>query len=94
MLLCASMMCGNYDNLRDDVVSLDKAGVDMFHIDIMDGNFVPNISFGPVVIKSIREKSKMIFDVHLMIDEPSRYIKDFADAGAARGSAAHVPQGP
>jgi len=61
---------------------VEKAGADWLHIDVMDGHFVPNITIGPVVVKSIRPVTDLTFDVHLMIDEPGRYIDAFADAGA------------
>ena len=76
--LSASILSCDYLNLEDDIKRLEKAGCNMLHLDVMDGNFVPNISFGMPVIKSIRKHTEMVLDVHLMIDKPHRYIEDFA----------------
>jgi len=77
-----SILSADFSKLGEDILSLEKYGADMIHIDVMDGMFVPNISFGAPIMKSIRKLTNLTFDVHLMIEEPSRYIKDFVDAGA------------
>lgn len=77
-----SILSADFSNLGEEVKRLDKAGADLIHIDVMDGHFVPNITFGPVIIKQIRKYTKLPFDVHLMISPVEKYIKDFSDAGA------------
>ena len=80
--LSPSILSADFANLGEQVRMLDEAGAQYVHIDVMDGMFVPSISFGMPVIKSIRECSDRIFDVHLMIEEPGRYIDDLAEVGA------------
>ena len=80
--LAPSMLAGDFGRLGEQITLLEKAGAEYLHIDVMDGSYVPSISFGMPVISSIRKSSNMVFDVHLMIDEPIRYIDDFAEAGA------------
>src|SRR5690554_2475170 len=80
--LAPSMLAGDFNRLGEQITLLEKAGAEYLHIDVMDGSYVPSISFGMPVISSIRKNSNMVFDVHLMIAEPIRYIDDFAEAGA------------
>jgi|TARA_B100001971_G_C18210520_1_gene550369 ribulose-phosphate 3-epimerase len=80
--ISASLMCADYSNLAEQVKLLEKAGVDMLHFDIMDGDFVPNFAMSQLEMKALRSLTSLTFDVHLMIKEPIRYIKQFADAGA------------
>lgn len=74
-----SVLTADFLELKEDIKKLEQAGVDMLHLDVMDGNFVPNMSFGVPIIKSIKKHSTVPLDVHLMIDRPHRYIKEFAE---------------
>ena len=80
--LAPSILSADFSNLGEDIKKIDKYGADVIHIDVMDGMFVPNISFGMPIMKSIRNITKLPFDVHLMIEDPARYVEDFAKNGA------------
>ena len=77
-----SILSADFSKLGDDIKRLEDSGADMIHVDVMDGHFVPNLTIGPPVIKSLRKCTKLPFDVHLMIDPVDKYIKDYSDAGA------------
>jgi ribulose-phosphate 3-epimerase len=82
IIISPSILSADFSKLGEDVERLSKAGAEWVHIDVMDGDFVPNISFGAPIMKSIRNKTDKIFDVHLMVNNPSRFIDDFVSAGA------------
>ena len=79
--LAPSILSADFARLLEDVEKVEKAGCEYLHIDVMDGNFVPNITLGPGIVKSLRKDVNMVFDAHLMIENPDQYIKDFVDAG-------------
>ena len=75
--LAPSILSADFSKLGEDVAEVEKGGAHLIHVDVMDGHFVPNISYGATVMKSLLGKTKMPFDVHLMIEEPQKYIDDF-----------------
>ena len=80
--IAPSILTADFGHLADAIVAADKGGADYIHLDVMDGRFVPNITFGPKIIETVRALTQLPLDVHLMIEEPDRYVADFAQAGA------------
>ena len=81
-LLAPSILSADFLHLEDAIQAAEKGGADWIHVDVMDGHFVPNITMGPVIVKAVRRASSLPLDVHLMIQNPHRYLEDFANAGA------------
>lgn len=80
--LAPSILSANFGSLLEDVKKVEKGGADLLHIDVMDGHFVPNITIGPLILDSLKDKTHIPFDVHLMIENPDKYIASFAKSGA------------
>jgi ribulose-phosphate 3-epimerase len=82
-LIAPSILSADFSKLGDEIRAVEAAGADWIHIDVMDGHFVPNITIGPLIVEAARRVTALPLDVHLMIENPERYIKDFQDAGAS-----------
>ena len=82
IIVAPSLLAADFSKLREEIQEVESYGAEYLHLDVMDGNFVPNISFGAPIISSIRKHSNLVFDVHLMVENPDRFIKDIVDAGA------------
>lgn len=82
ILIAPSLLSADFNHLAEEIQDVEKAGCDLLHVDVMDGNFVPNITMGPVVVSAIRKVTQLPLDVHLMIDRPGRYVEAFRKAGA------------
>ena len=82
VVIAPSLLAADFTSLKSEIEQTKRAGVEVLHIDVMDGHFVPNITMGPLVVKAVKKVTKLPLDVHLMIEHPDRYVSDFAEAGA------------
>ena len=80
--IAPSILSADFSKLGEEIRTVEKAGADWIHVDVMDGHFVPNITIGPLIVKAARRVTSLPLDVHLMIEDPDQYIEDFAEAGA------------
>lgn len=80
--IAPSVLSADFGRLAGELAATEEAGADMFHVDVMDGRFVPNITIGPFIVEAIKKNARLPLDVHLMIEEPARYVRDFVNAGA------------
>jgi ribulose-phosphate 3-epimerase len=82
LMIAPSILSADFTRLGDEIRAVEAAGADVIHVDVMDGHFVPNITIGPLVVRAVRAVTDLPVDVHLMITDPDRYLKDFIEAGA------------